>query len=151
MKARGSPSTWCLPGLRKHSLRTGRFDGGGNASKNSRWHQARIFSTPRERPVSLARSSLVRIPVSGGSDLEPPGVIVAVGKNTLGNAGTLNCCSTGVEVGDDVLISFGVMILAHDGHSLRRSERRDNLRVEREGHICWDLVDAAPVNIADGV
>ena len=76
---------------------------------------------------------------------------MAVGSNTLGNAGTLTCCSTGVEVGDDVLISFGVMILAHDVHSLRRSDSRGNLRSEREGHICWDLVDAAPVNIADGV
>ncbi|GHV56224.1 acetyltransferase [Synergistales bacterium] len=76
------------------------------------------------------------------------GARVSIGKRTFIGASSLLCAS-GIEIGDDVLISFGVTIVDHDSHSLDFSIRRDDVLLWREGKKKWDNVKIAPVKIAD--
>ena len=60
-------------------------------------------------------------------------------------------CHTRVEIGDDVIISWGVTIVDHNSHSIRWSERVDDIQEWARGKKDWEYVHRAPVRIHDKV
>jgi acetyltransferase-like isoleucine patch superfamily enzyme len=56
-----------------------------------------------------------------------------------------------IEIGDDVMISWGVTIVDHNSHSISFSERADDVTNWRKGKKDWTHVKVAPVTICDKV
>lgn len=96
--------------------------------------------------VLVGRDSVIR----GTLVLERPEARVIIGNNSLINGSTTLSCSLGISVGDDVLVSFEVLIVDHDAHSMLRDERRGDLARMTSGRIRWERIAAAPIHIGDG-
>ena len=60
-------------------------------------------------------------------------------------------CHTRIDIGDDVIISWGVTIVDHDSHALNWSDRARDVSDWVQGTKCWDKVKIAPVTIQDKV
>jgi acetyltransferase-like isoleucine patch superfamily enzyme len=74
-------------------------------------------------------------------------VLIKIGKRTFMN-GTIIAAQE-VNIGDDVLISWGVTIVDHNSHSVAFSERARDVQDWRLGKKDWSNVKIAPVNISD--
>ena len=61
----------------------------------------------------------------------------------------LMAISSSVEIGSDVMISWGVTIVDHNSHSLRFSERRNDVQSWIIGEKDWSNVKASNVVIHD--
>jgi galactoside O-acetyltransferase len=86
---------------------------------------------------------------------------VAIGSDTF-VGGSQILCAERIEIGDNVLISWGCTIADHDSHSLSWRDRADDDRDWRRGLLAggaqvaaslknWNVVAKAPVRIADKV
>lgn len=84
---------------------------------------------------------------------------VHIGNNTYIGASTIACAEK-ISVGSDVLIAWGVTIVDHDSHSVDWENRREDVRLWREGYLRgnlekaaemknWDVVQKKDVNIGD--
>ncbi len=60
-------------------------------------------------------------------------------------------CHTGVTLGDDVVISWGVTIVDHNSHSVEWRYRKDDILDWARGLKDWSNVKIAPVTIHDRV
>ena len=60
-------------------------------------------------------------------------------------------CHTGINFGDDVIMSWGVTVVDHDSHSLIWAERQYDVADWRRGWTGWDAVTVRPVRIGDKV
>jgi galactoside O-acetyltransferase len=56
-----------------------------------------------------------------------------------------------IELGDDVVISWGVTIVDHNSHALTWADRRDDVLDWARGRKDWSNVLIAPVRIRDKV
>jgi len=74
---------------------------------------------------------------------------IRIGSRTHIGGGTLLDAACSIDIGDDVLIAFEVLMLDHDSHSLLFSERRNDVRDWIIGKKDWTHVKAAPIHIAD--
>jgi acetyltransferase-like isoleucine patch superfamily enzyme len=72
---------------------------------------------------------------------------LTVGNNVFIGAGSLVDCLGEVTIEDDVLISYQVVIMDSDNHSVRASERVGDLRRWRSGTFDWSRAKRAPVVI----
>jgi len=54
-----------------------------------------------------------------------------------------------IEIGDDVLISWGVTIVDHNSHAIAFSQRANDLMNWRQGKKDWTHVKTAPVKICN--
>ena len=73
---------------------------------------------------------------------------ITIGARTFIGASHL-LAATELVIGDDVLISWGVTIVDHDSHSLRFSERANDVQDWGAGRKDWSAVRMAPVRIGD--
>lgn len=74
---------------------------------------------------------------------------VVIGKNSSINDSVIACASR-VEIGDDVLISWGCTIFDHDSHSITWSERSNDVRDISQGkQKDWSHVAIQPVKLAN--
>jgi galactoside O-acetyltransferase len=71
---------------------------------------------------------------------------VSVGNRTFVGGGQISCASR-VEIGDDVLIAWGVTVFDHDSHALRFSDRASDVTAWLEGRKDWSAVQTAPVRV----
>ena len=71
-------------------------------------------------------------------------------------------CAHQIEIGNNVLVSWGCTIVDHDSHSLDWRDRAEDVRKWREGLLSgglekaselknWDVVEMAPIRIGDKV
>lgn len=60
---------------------------------------------------------------------------------------SLIICHSRVEIGDDVVISWGVTITDHNSHAVDWRERSDDVRAWRAGQKDWSAVKSAPIII----
>jgi acetyltransferase-like isoleucine patch superfamily enzyme len=74
---------------------------------------------------------------------------VCVGSRTHVGSGTLIDSACGIEIGDDVLIAFDVLIMDHNSHSLSFSERCHDVSDWIQGKKDWTHVRSSPVRIGD--
>lgn len=83
-------------------------------------------------------------------DMDGPAGRVSIGDRAfVGNSHIV--CHTAVDIGDDVIISWGVTIVDHDSHSLDAHKRCDDVAAWRMGRKSWDDVGIGAVKIADRV
>ncbi|WP_158904637.1 DapH/DapD/GlmU-related protein [Burkholderia sp. L27(2015)] len=86
---------------------------------------------------------------------------VSVGHDTY-IGGSQIICADQIEIGNNVLVSWGCTIADHDSHSLDWRERAEDVRKWREGLLSgglekasefknWDVVEKAPIRIEDKV
>jgi acetyltransferase-like isoleucine patch superfamily enzyme len=84
---------------------------------------------------------------------------VSIGHDTY-IGGSQIICAKKIEIGSNVLVSWGCTIVDHDSHSLDWRQRAEDVRKWREGLLAgglekaaelkdWDAVEMAPVRIAD--
>ncbi|MGM4912862.1 acyltransferase [Rhizobium sp. 768_B6_N1_8] len=84
---------------------------------------------------------------------------VAIGNDTF-IGGSMLICATAIEVGNNVLISWGCTIVDHDSHSLDWRERSKDVADWRAGLASggltqaaqlknWDIVEKRPIVIRD--
>jgi acetyltransferase-like isoleucine patch superfamily enzyme len=77
---------------------------------------------------------------------ERPGASLILGARSFVALGLMSI-ATSVEIGDDVMVSWGATIVDHNSHSLRASERRADVERWLEGRKDWTGVKIAPVRI----
>jgi acetyltransferase-like isoleucine patch superfamily enzyme len=75
---------------------------------------------------------------------------LTIGANTLVGPGTVIDCALEIAIEDNVLISYDCVIVDADNHSLKLSERCDDLERWRNGTHDWSVVNRAPVRIRKG-
>ncbi len=103
-------------------------------------------SNPRSCRIDVAAGSLVY----GQIFLERDGASVAIGTGSVVNPDTMIVASTAVAIGDHVWISYGCLIMDHDGHAVSFEERRKDFERLVAGHPKdWTVVKSAPVVIED--
>jgi len=71
-----------------------------------------------------------------------------VGVNTFIGGSTI-VCAEHVEIGNDVLISWGCTIVDHNSHSIYWTERASDVKNWYNGNKDWRFVDISPVKIED--
>jgi galactoside O-acetyltransferase len=87
--------------------------------------------------------------VEGTIVLERPGARVSIGARTHVGGGTLLDAAEEISIGDDVLLAFEVLIMDHDSHALRFSQRHDDVANWMRGEKDWTHVRRAPVRVGD--
>jgi galactoside O-acetyltransferase len=93
--------------------------------------------------------------ITVGDDCVVAGTLVAevadsrlsIGDRVFIGGGSLIDCLGEVLIEDDVLISYQVLIMDSDNHSIRASERVGDLQRWREGQYDWSRVNRKPVII----
>ena len=78
------------------------------------------------------------------------GASVIIGKNTFVGGSTFVCADR-IEVGDDVLISWGCTIVDHNSHAIDWSQRSNDVNNWYEGRKDWTHVKIRPIKICDRV
>ena len=125
----------------------------------ARHHIARVCSTnihptAKVAYANIAAHSPAELEIGEGSIFEGriiaerPGAIVRVGNNTYVGSSSL-ICATSIDIGDDVLISWGCTIVDHHSHSLNWEYRRDDVRDWYIGRKDWTHVKTAPIRICN--
>ena len=86
---------------------------------------------------------------------------VSIGQDSFIGSSTIICANR-IEIGNNVLVSWGCTIADHDSHSLDWRNRAEDVKKWREGLLAgglekasqlknWDVVEMAPVRIEDKV
>jgi galactoside O-acetyltransferase len=76
------------------------------------------------------------------------GASVRIGARTFIGASTMACAER-IEIGDDVLISWGCTIVDHNSHALSWSKRSRDVPEWYHGRKDWSAVERAAVRIED--
>ncbi len=101
------------------------------------------------------RAADCRVAIGSGSDLrcnlvlERAGAAFTAGSRTHIGGGTLFSLAAGATVGDDVLISFDVLVMDHGGHALDFPGRASDCTDWMLGRKDWTRVPIGPVTIRD--
>lgn len=80
--------------------------------------------------------------------IEREGASVVIGSRSFIGEGQMSCARS-IEVGDDVMIAWGTSIFDHGSHSLRFSERSNDVTDWLRGEKNWGVVETAAVRIGD--
>ncbi len=89
--------------------------------------------------------------IEGRLVAQAPNARIVVGSNTFIGKGTLVAAASSIEIGDDVLISFGGLLMDTSAHSKDGSERKADLqewRAQRGKN--WNDIPAAPITVCSG-
>lgn len=98
----------------------------------------------RSGRLCIGSGSIIRCRV----DFDSPSGEVLIGDRCYLGASHL-VCHTGIRIGDDVIMSWGVTVVDHDSHSLNWVEREHDVADWMRGVKRWDFVTARPVHIGD--
>jgi acetyltransferase-like isoleucine patch superfamily enzyme len=60
-------------------------------------------------------------------------------------------CHTGIDVGDDVVMSWGVTVVDHNSHALNWTDRQHDVAKWKSNQKDWRAVKIAPVHIGNKV
>lgn len=112
-------------------------------SANVSWTQ--LWAT-RGGVVYIGEGSIVHCRIA----FDAPGGVVRIGNACFIGASRLVCHSE-INIGDDVIISWGVTIVDHDSHALDWNGRARDVSDWRHGRKNWDDVTIRPVYIEDKV
>ncbi len=77
---------------------------------------------------------------------EKAGARLKIGTNSFIGLGLMSIAEC-VEIGDDVLVSWGATIVDHHSHSIRVGERSGDVEHWRKGIKDWTGIKIAPVRI----
>ena len=86
--------------------------------------------------------------VEGNLVSERDGAAITIGRNTF-IGGSMLASAMSIEVGDDVLISWGCNIVDHNSHAISWNLRQQDVRDWYHGKKDWTHVPIKPVKICD--
>jgi acetyltransferase-like isoleucine patch superfamily enzyme len=95
--------------------------------------------------VEIGAESLIQ----GSLVLERAGAVIRIGDRSFVGARTVIGCAEHIEVGNDVLISFDVIVMDHDGHAMNAVHRASDVQDWRSGQKDWTHVRRRPIRICD--
>lgn len=81
-------------------------------------------------------------------DFDGPKGQVTIGDRCYIGASHL-VCHTGIEIGNDVIMSWGITVVDHNSHSVEWDQRRNDVALWMRGEKDWNGVKIAPVKIGD--
>lgn len=113
-----------------------------DVGKNSRV-RGRIERRHPSATVRIGKDSLI----AGTLVVEAATSRIEIGNNVFIGGGALIDCLDQITIGNDVLISYQVIIMDSDNHSLRASERIGDLKRWRDQEYDWSRVNRAPIEI----
>lgn len=87
--------------------------------------------------------------VEGALMFERDGGSIHIGDRTFFGGGSRALCATNIFIGNDVLVSFDVIIADHDSHSIYFDERKSDVTEWYHHRKDWQHVHTAPVRIHD--
>jgi acetyltransferase-like isoleucine patch superfamily enzyme len=87
--------------------------------------------------------------IHGTLSFEKIGSTISIGKETFIGKSNLVTASS-IDIGDNVLISWGVSIVDHNSHSLVYAERSQDILDWQQGKKDWSNVISTPIRIHDG-
>jgi acetyltransferase-like isoleucine patch superfamily enzyme len=112
--------------------------------------KSRVFWTrvrlPRGARISIGNRSILHCDINFDSN---------EGEVTIGDRCYIGCshlvCYRKIDIGNDVIISWGVTIVDHNSHSLYWEQRKEDVSNWARGIKHWNDVRSAPVKIQDKV
>ncbi len=107
------------------------------------WSRLRL---PRGAQIRIGDNSLVHCRIRFDSR---EGQVLIGDRSFIGLSDLV--CHSKIEIGNDVMISWGVTIVDHNSHSLFWEQRKDDVTNWAQGIKRWDDVRRAPVKIQDKV
>jgi acetyltransferase-like isoleucine patch superfamily enzyme len=122
-----------------------RRQGGVQVGQGTRMVWRRI-SGARDNHLTVGDGSIVLANIR----FEESGGRLAIGDRSFIGKSDLVCYRS-VEIGNDVIMSWGVTITDHDSHSLDWQQRNNDVSEWHEGRKDWTHVAHAPVTIKDKV
>lgn len=105
------------------------------------WHKIRFAQGTR---LAVGHGSIVEAAIR----FDRPGGAVRIGDRTFIGASAL-ICAEAIDIGDDVLVSWGCTIVDHDSHSLVWQKRRRDVDDWFVGKKNWESVERSAVRIGD--
>lgn len=105
------------------------------------------FRGVRYRPLSILEIGEGSI-VEGSLVSEREGAHIIIGQNSFIGSSILASASR-IEVGDDVLISWGCSIVDHNSHAVGWKQRRQDVKNWYRDTKDWTYVSVAPVKIGN--
>jgi acetyltransferase-like isoleucine patch superfamily enzyme len=84
-----------------------------------------------------------------GLVLETAGSKITIGSRSVVGGQTILDAASAITIGDDVLVSFEVLIFDHDSHALDFAHRQGDVPRWLRGEKEWTHVQRAPVAIGD--
>jgi acetyltransferase-like isoleucine patch superfamily enzyme len=116
-----------------------------NIASNSAVNFRRVAG---KKGVSLivGKSSIVDGPIL----YDREGASVSIGDRTF-ISGSLIVCAEKIEIGNDVLISWGCTIVDHNSHAIDWASRKNDVVAWAQGKKDWSGVKIKPVKINDRV
>lgn len=96
--------------------------------------------------LRVGKQSLVRTKIV----YEKPSAQVSIGERTFIGMGTITVANH-VQIGSDVLIAWGVTISDHNSHSIRFSERAEDVVLWGKGEKDWTNVPISQIRVHDKV
>lgn len=122
-----------------------RYRGGGlTVGKNSRVDYWRLNG--RGGKIVIGKDCLIHARV----DFDAPSGHVTIGDRCFIGASHL-VCHSGISIGNDVIMSWGITIVDHNSHAVDWEGRKDDVRLWAVGQKDWTHVKIAPVTIGDKV
>ena len=106
------------------------------------WHRVRA----RRGVLRVGEDSIVLARI----DFDTAAGAVIIGSRSYIGASHI-VCHTSVNIGDDVIVSWGVTIVDHDSHSLEALQRANDVRQWGSGRKSWEGVGIGPVKIENRV
>ena len=92
--------------------------------------------------IRVGSDSIVRCRI----DFDSPQGQVQIGDRCFLGASHL-VCHSGITLGDDVIMSWGVTVVDHDSHPLSWTDRQRDVSEWMQGIKRWDKVKISPVRI----
>ena len=84
--------------------------------------------------------------VEGSITFDKEGASVRIGERVF-IGGSLLVCADSIEIGDDVLISWGCTVVDHNSHAIGWKDRSQDVGKWFDGIKDWSAVQTAPVKI----
>lgn len=110
-------------------------------SKKAKIHRYRNFSVADGSTLNIGGQSIIEASIILNNNSN-----VVVGKRTF-IGGSVVTSAKEVIIGDDVLISWGCIIMDHDGHSISWEKRSSDVLNWAAGSKKWEDVNSSPVKI----
>jgi len=105
------------------------------------WHKIRFA---RGSTLAIGNGSIVE----AGIRFDRPGGSVRIGDRTFIGASNL-VCAEAIDIGDDVLVSWGCTIVDHNSHALAWQDRSRDVGDWFDGRKDWARVERAAVRIGN--
>jgi acetyltransferase-like isoleucine patch superfamily enzyme len=105
----------------------------------------RLIKLEKNSKLVIGEGSIIE----GNLIFECENSCISIGKNTFIGGGSLIICADKIEIGDDVLISWGCSIVDHNSHPINFHDRKDDVKKWFVGIKTWTNVVKKPIIIGN--